>query len=92
MDLTKAFDMLNHARLLEKIKSYGVTGVVFTWFTGYLFLRFQVIKLGQEFSDPRHLTCGVPQGPILDPIWFLLFLDDIIDCLYHSNVGFLMIQ
>ena len=87
LDLSKAFDTLDHGRLLEKMKSHGVNGLALTWFTDYLFQRSQVVKLGQELSDPCPLTCGVPRGSILDPIMFLLFFNDFEYCLRHSNVA-----
>ena len=69
LDLSKAFDTLNHGNLYEKMKSYGVTGLALTWFTDYLFQRFQVVKLNREFSNPRPQTCGVPPDSILGPIF-----------------------
>ena len=86
LDLSRAFDTLDHGRLLEKMKSYGVNGLILSWFTYYLFQGLQVVRLGQELSDPYSITCGVPHGSILGPIMFLLFFNDFEDCLHHINV------
>lgn len=88
LDLSKAFDTLGHGRLLEKLKSYGIKGLSHQWFTDYLFMRYQVVKLGQELSDPCPLVCGVPQGSILGPILFLLFFNDFEDDLSCRTIQF----
>ena len=74
LDLSNPFDTLN---LLEKTKSYGVDRSALIWSTEYLFQISQVVKLGQELSDPRLLTCGVSQGSILGPILLMLFFNDV---------------
>ena len=73
IDLSKAFDTIGHAILLNKLKSYGIKGRELRWFHDYLFNRSQVVNIGNYSSRHEPVHCGVPQGSILGPLLFTLF-------------------
>ena len=72
----KAFDTVNHKILISKLENYGIRGAVKQWFESYLSNTKQTVKIGCTFSDEKQITCGVPQGSILRPILFLLYIND----------------
>lgn len=86
IDLSKAFDTLSHSVLISKMRSYGIRGAALQWFTDYLFNRSLMCDVDGQISEPRPLTCGVPQGSILGPILFLIYFNDFDACLSHSKV------
>ena len=73
VDLSKAFDSINHQILLNKLSFYGIRGLQLTWFSNYLSNRQQYVNFNRTFSQRNIIKCGVPQGSILGPILFLLY-------------------
>lgn len=85
LDLAKAFDTVSIPILLEKMLNIGIRGVPLQLFTSYLTNRYQRTKIGETFSEEHLLNCGVPQGSILGPNLFLIYLNEL--CMHKPDHG-----
>ena len=85
LDLSKAFDTVYHKILLSKLEHYGIRGPPLKWFHSYLKNRTQYTLANGTKSDVRNINYGVPQGSILGPLLFLLYTNNMPNCLPESN-------
>ena len=85
-DISKAIDRVWHKGLLFKLKRIGIDGALLRWFESYLSHRTQRVVLHGCSSDWRNIGAGVPQGSVLGPIMFLIYINDMKDDLQSSLI------
>ena len=85
LDLSKAFDTINHDILLTKLSHYGIRDLPLNWFKSYLSNRKQFLELGGKLSSSQYIRHGVPQGSILGSLLFLIYINDLPNSLTHAN-------
>lgn len=85
LDLQKAFDSVDHEILLQKLNHYGIRGICNKWIKSYLSDRKQFVTINNKNSETKCLLYGVPQGSVLGPLFFLIYVNDLQNCLIYST-------
>ena len=85
LDMSKAFDSVDHQILLRKIQSVGASSSALKWFNSHLTNRYQVVRIHSPVSNPLPVECGVPRGSILAPLLFSIYVNDLPEVPLHCS-------
>ena len=90
VDFSKAFDRVPHGRLLTKLSAYGISGKVFSWIQDFLVGRTSRVRVNDATSESMNCSSGVPQGSVLGPVLFKIYVNDLpenipVDCLLFAD-------
>ena len=86
VDLSKAFDTVDHSILLDKCSKYGLSGKIEELHKSYLKVRNQFVRYKENSSSTKKIECGVPHGSVLGALLFLIYINDIVDIPKHKNI------